>query len=181
MDNIKIQLKGSGSVLTVGELTNNQVNYIISHQNDCGKSIPFINDDFTVIYKNWKDVNDICNISGASYEGSSVISLTVNEETKAISKFREERNFLEINQSGNYILSISHTQNILTFEFTVENFDENKLTFLVKDLNDLLWGELIYGIKYDDIIMNITFSEHTEDEFENIIYKNNTVFPIQKS
>lgn len=182
MDNIKIEILGSGAKLAVGELTTLQSNYILTHQIECNKIIPLFNEDFTITYKNWNDVDDICNILGSSYEIRSKILLTVNGVTNFINNFNEERSFVNVVNDKNYMISISHVHgNISTFEFSVENFDETKLTFLVNDLNSLLWGEIISGIKYDGIVQYSVSSETVETEFENILYKNDVITPIQKN
>ena len=180
MDNIKIEIIGTGAKLTVGELTTRQANYIMSNQTECNTVIPLFNNDYTFTYKNWNDLDDVCNMFGSSYEIRSGILLTVNGVTNVIDNFNEERSFVNIINDKNYMLSISHIYgNISTFEFSVENFDEAKLTFLVNDLNSLLWGEIISGIKYDSIVQHSVSSETTETEFENILYRNGTIMPIQ--
>jgi hypothetical protein len=182
MDNIKIQIIGNGVELTVGEITDLQSNYILSHQIESNKIIPLFNENFTLDYKNWFEVNDVCHLFGSTYKNASNILLTINGDTSVISDFSEERTSVNILGFKNYILSIKHIQgNILTYEFNVQNFDINKLTFLVEDLNSLLWGELIYGIKYDGVTQNNILSEINEVEFESMVFKNNTVMPIQKN
>jgi hypothetical protein len=182
MDNIKIQIIGNGVELTVGEITDLQSNYILSHQIECGKIIPLFNENFTLDYKNWSEVNDISHLFGSTYKKGSNILLTINGDASVVSDFNEEKTSVNILDFKNYILSIKHIQgNILTYEFNVENFDINKLNFLVGDLNSLLWGELIYGIKYDGVTQDNILSEINEVEFENMVYKNNTVIPIQKN
>jgi hypothetical protein len=180
MDSIKIEILGNGAKVTVGELTDQQTNYIIAHQTECNKIVPLFDESFTVKYKNWEEVDDVCNLFGSTYKSGSEILLTVNGVTSTIENFNEDRRIVNIENDKNYILSISHVYgNILTFEFGIENFDESKISFLVDDLNSLLWGELIYGIKYDNIIID-SVSTSNEIEFENILFKNNTCLPIQK-
>lgn len=182
MDNIKIQIIGSGADLAIGEITDMQINYILSHQIECNKIIPLFNENFTIDYKNWIEVSEVCRLLGSTYKSGSSLIITINGNSTIINEFNEEKINVDISTFKNYMLSVKHVQgNILTYEFSVENFDVNKLTFLVKDLNSLFWGDLIYGIKYDGVIQSSVLTEVSEVEFENIIYKKNTVIPIQKN
>ena len=78
-------------------------------------------------------------------------------------------------------MSLQHLNGVIfKYEFDVENFDETKLDFLIKDINSLLWGELIYGVKYDNQLLNSVDEINVNYYFENILIKNNIVSPIQK-
>jgi len=182
MDNIKIEIKGNGVKLTGGKLSDLQVGYILSNQTECNTIIPLFNNDYTFTYKNWLDVNDLCNTFGASYKSGSEIFVTVNNVLSKITNFNEERNIINVDNNTNYIVSMRHLQgNILTFDFNVENYDESKLAFVVDDLNSLLWGEIICGVKYDGVIQDNVLTETTDTEFETFIFKNNNIMPIQNN
>jgi hypothetical protein len=182
MDNIKIEIIGSGVKLTGGKLSNIQVGYILSNQTECHTVIPLFNDDHTFTYKNWLDINDLCNTYGSSYKSGSEIFLSVNNVVTKLTNFNEERNIINVDNDTNYIVSMRHLQgNILTFEFNVENYDENKLTFIVDDLNSLLWGEIIYGIKYNGQVQDNVLTETTDMQFETFIFNNNNITPIQNN
>lgn len=180
MDNIKIEIIGRGVEIIGGLLTNKQLGYIISHQSECNTTIPLFNDDFTITYKNWKDINDLCNTFGSTYEAGSEIILTVNNVITELTTFTEDRNFINVDNVNPYIVSMQHVYGkVLSFNFTVENFDKNKLTFLIDDLNSISWGEIICGVKYDGVLQNNLLTETTDVEFESLLFKNNNIMPIQ--
>jgi hypothetical protein len=62
----------------------------------------------------------------------------------------------------------------------MENILKTKLDFLIKDINCLLWGELIYGVKYDNQLLSSVYESYVNYYFENILIKNDLVLPIQK-
>ena len=78
-------------------------------------------------------------------------------------------------------MSLQHLNGIIfKYEFETENFDETKLVFLIKDINSLFWGELIYGLEYDNNILTSIDEINVNYYFENILIKNDIVSPIQK-
>ena len=54
------------------------------------------------------------------------------------------------------------------------------LVFLIKDINSLFWGELIYDLEYDNNILTSIDEINVNYYFENILIKNDIVSPIQK-
>jgi hypothetical protein len=69
---------------------------------------------------------------------------------------------------------------IFNYEFETQNFDESKLEFLIKDINSMFWGELIYGVKYDNQLLTSTNNLTSNYHFESLLLKNDTVIPIQQ-
>ena len=181
MDNIKIEFLGYGVELSIGKLTDIQSNYILTHQVECNTNIPIMDQNNQLTYKNWKEVNDFGLIYGASYGGSCQVNILVNDEPFTLSNMIETRDYILKEENSNYLMSLQHLNGVIfNYEFSVENFDESKLEFLIKDINSLLWGELIYGVKYDNQLLSSLNETHVNYYFENILIKNDLVFPIQK-
>lgn len=182
MDNIKVEFLGYGTKLSIGKLTDIQSNYILTHQVECNTNIPIMDQNNQLTYKNWEEVNDFGIIYGASYGGNSCqVNILVNDEPFILSNRIETRDYILKEENSNYLMSLQHLNGIIfKYEFNVENFDENKLEFLIKDINSLFWGELIYGVKYDNQILNNLNETHVNYYFENILIKSDLVFPIQK-
>jgi hypothetical protein len=181
MDNIKIEFLGYGVEMSIGKLTDIQSNYILTHQIECNTNIPILEQNNQVTYKNWKDVNDFGLIYGATYGSSCQINILVNNEPFILSDIIETRDNIVKEENSNYIMSLQHLNGVIfKYEFEVDNFDETKLVFLIKDINNLFWGELIYGLEYDNNILTSTDKINVNYYFENILIKNNIVSPIQK-
>jgi hypothetical protein len=181
MDNIKIEFLGYGVELIIGKLNDIQSNYILTHQVECNTNIPIIDQNNQLTYKNWKEVNDFGLIYGASYGSSCQVNILVNDETFTLSNMIETRDYVLKEENSNYLMSLQHLNGVIfKYEFDVENFDETKLDFLIKDINCLLWGELIYGVKYDNQLLSSVYESYVNYYFENILIKNDLVLPIQK-
>lgn len=181
MDNIKIEFLGYGVELSIGKLTDIQSNYILTHQVECNTNIPIIDQNNQLTYKNWKEVNDFGLIYGAAYGSSCQINILLNNEPFTLSNMIETSDYILIEENSNYLMSLQHLNGVIfKYEFNVENFDETKLEFLIKDINSLLWGELIYGVKYDNQLLTSIDETHVNYYFENILIKNGLAFPIQK-
>jgi hypothetical protein len=105
----------------------------------------------------------------------------VNDEPYTLSNRVEVNDYVVKENNSNYLISIQHLNGtIFNYEFEVDNFDETKLVFLIKNIDSLFWGELIYGLEYDNNILTSTDEINVNYYFENILIKNNMVSPIQK-
>ena len=181
MDNIKIEFLGYGVEMSIGKLTDIQSNYILTHQIECNTNIPILEQNNQITYKNWKDVNDFGLIYGITNSNGCQINILVNDEPYLLSNIIEKNDYILKEENNNYLMSLQHLNGIIfKYEFETENFDETKLVFLIKDINSLFWGELIYGLEYDNNILTSTDEINVNYYFENILIKNNMVSPIQK-
>jgi hypothetical protein len=181
MDNIKIEFLGYGIEMSIGKLTDMQSNYVLTHQIECNTNIPILEQNNQVTYKDWKEVNDFGLIYGATYGSSCQINILVNNEPFILSDMIETRDNIVKEENSNYIMSLQHLNGVIfKYEFEVDNFDETKLVFLIKNIDSLFWGELIYGLEYDNNILTSIDKINVNYHFENILIKNNIVSPIQK-
>lgn len=181
MDNIKIEFLGYGVEMSIGKLTDIQSNYVLTHQIECNTNIPILEQNNQVTYKDWKEVNDFGLIYGATYGSSCQINILVNNEPFILSDMIETRDNIVKEENSNYIMSLQHLNGVIfKYEFEVDNFDETKLVFLIKDIDSLFWGELIYGLEYNNNILTSIDKINVNYYFENILIKNNIVSPIQK-
>ena len=181
MDNIKIEFLGYGIEMSIGKLTDMQSNYVLTHQIECNTNIPILEQNNQVTYKDWKEVNDFGLIYGATYGSSCQINILVNNEPFILSDMIETRDNIVKEENSNYIMSLQHLNGVIfKYEFEVDNFDETKLVFLIKDIDSLFWGEIIYGLDYNNNILTSIDKINVNYFFENILIKNNIVSPIQK-
>ena len=91
MDNIKIEFLGYGVEMRIGNLTDIQSNYIVTHQMECNTNIPILNQSNQLTYKDWKEVNDFGLIYGATYGSSCQINILVNNEPFILSDMIEKK------------------------------------------------------------------------------------------
>lgn len=181
MDNIKIEFLGYGVEMSIGKLTDIQSNYIVTHQIECNTNIPILDQNNQLTYKDWKEVNDFGLIYGATYGSSCQINILVNDNPFTLSNMIETRDYIVKEENSNYIMSLQHLNGVIfKYEFEVDNFDETKLVFLIKDINSLIWGELIHGIEYDNQLLASVDKINVNYYFENMLIKNDLVLPIQK-
>jgi hypothetical protein len=180
MDNIKIEFLGYGAEVTIGQLNDLQSNYILAHQIECNTNVPILDQNNQLTYENWSSVNSHASFYGASYS-SCQINILVNDEPYTLSNRVEVNDYVVKENNSNYLISIQHLNGIIfKYEFEVDNFDETKLVFLIKNIDSLFWGELIYGLEYDNNILTSIGEINVNYHFENILIKNNMVSPIQK-
>ena len=181
MDNIKIEFLGYGVEMTIGKLTDIQSNYILTHQMECNTNIPILDQNNQLSYKNWKDVNDFGLIYGITNGNGCQINILVNDEPYLLTNIIGKNDYILKEENNNYLMSLQHLNGIIfKYEFETENFDETKLVFLIKDINSLFWGELIYGLEYDNNILSSIDEINVNYYFENMLIKNDIVSPIQK-
>lgn len=181
MDNVNIEIVGCGAEITVGSITGQQTNYIISHQFECNQLIPVLNSVNELTYVNWKNFDDKGHFYGSNYGDCSQINVKINGTPYSISNFSEKIESFDREIDLDYLMSINHFNGtILTYDFNVELFDPNKLVIIVKDIKNLYWGYLITGIEYDGVLLDGINGEVIQSNFENILIKDTTVYPIQK-
>lgn len=180
MDNIKIEFLGYGVELSIGTLTDIQSNYILTHQLECNVNIPILDQNNQLTYTNWKDLNDIGLIYGATYGNSCQFNILVNDVPFILSNRVESIDYVVKEENINYLMSLQHLNGVIfKYEFETENFDEGKLVFLIKDINSLFWGDLIYGLEYNNQLLTSVGVVNSNYVFENMLIKNNIVSPIQ--
>lgn len=181
MDNIKIEFLGYGVELSIGELTDIQSNYILTHQIECNTNVPILDQNNQLTYENWSNVNSHGSFYGATYGSSCQINILVNDEPYTLSNRIEINDYVVKENNSNYLISMQHLNGtIFNYEFETQNFDESKLEFLIKDINSMFWGELIYGVKYDNQLLTSTNNLTSNYHFESLLLKNDTVIPIQQ-
>jgi|694.fasta_scaffold47503_3 hypothetical protein len=181
MDNIKIEFIGSGLKTTIGELTEINKNYILSHQLECNRTIPIININSQLSYTDWKDFNTIGDYYGFVYGGNNLINISINNQLVE-NNIIEIREYPIFNNNKNYLMSIEHLHGDIfsTYEFSIDGFDINKLKIKLMDLNCLLWGELIIGVEYDGNNINLNKGITNVYAFEHLVFDNDMIVPIFK-
>ncbi len=181
MDNIKIEFIGSGLETTIGELTEINKNYILSHQLECDRNIPIIDINHQISYVDWKDFNTLGDYYGFVYGGNNLINISINNQIIE-NNVAEIREYPIFNENKNYLMNIEHLHGDIfsIYEFNVDNFDINLLKIKLINLNCLLWGELIIGLEYDGNIINLNKGVTNVYNFEQLIFAKNIITPILK-
>lgn len=181
MENIKIEIIGYGVEVAIGEITNTQSNHILSHQLGCTQIVPIIENDTNLVYKDWKEISSVGIFYGSVCGINSQIKVKINNVLSEFNNFSEKVESVINDESKKYLMSINHLNGVIyTHEFNVDNFDINKLKLLIKDLNGFYWGEMIYGLEYDEVPLSLTKGESTSYSFENKVILENTMVSIDK-
>jgi len=181
MENIKIEIIGYGTEVSIGEITNTQSNHILSHQLGCNQIVPIIENDINLVYKDWNEISSVGIFYGSAYGINNQIKVKINNVLSEFNNFSEKVDSVISDENKKYLMSINHLNGVIyTHEFNVENFDINKLKLLVKDLNGFYWGEIIYGLEYDEVPLLLTKGDNSSYGFENKVIMINTFVTLNK-
>jgi hypothetical protein len=179
MDTIKIDITGPGTDIAIESLTDSQINYILTHQYECNTLIPIINEANELTYINWRSANNEGDFYGLSL--ASDIKIKVNDIIQDYSLVATESDTFINDNTKKYLMSIEHLSNTtISYEINVDDFDITKLSIIIKNFDELYWGEIIYAIKYDDQTYFGNAIESNQYSFENIVITNDTSISIQK-